>query len=397
MTTPAPATTDWVPIWNLAGPASPPGTLQYLGSQLLAVAGQFDSNVILGGPIPSSFTHLKIIASLRAQAAAAAAGTDIRFNNDSAANYYWQVMDAIGTSTPASGTAATGTTGDTKAQLGACPGGSSSAGAFASQEITIPLYGSTVRTKSCHGQSYSGEQAGFTTNFGRARSAGGFWFNTAAINRIQLYVDNANPNFDVGSYCAIYGITDTVQTGRLISGLTIVTSLPGSPQDGTQVILTDNVTTPTYSWLLQWSALASKWIFIGGTPLKATDQANVNRSITVGGYATYPSAPSITLPRAGLYIVQCGAFLNISTASSTGSTAIAYTVGATVPQDYDAAIIYHTLSGGNDTNLIATCVSPASSKAIAAAGTILAMQGKCNGASGFATNTWIQATPIYVT
>jgi hypothetical protein len=65
------------------------------------------------------------------------------------------------------------------------------------------------------------------------------------------------------------------------------TSLPGSPVDGQQSILTDSTSAPTYNWLLQYSTAASKWLAIGAAaPLEGTT--------------------SITIPRAGTYMVEIG-------------------------------------------------------------------------------------------
>lgn len=64
------------------------------------------------------------------------------------------------------------------------------------------------------------------------------------------------------------------------------TTLPGSPTDGQQATYVDSTSAPTYSWLLQWSAAASVWLFLGGTPKEGTS--------------------SVVVPRAGSYLVRIG-------------------------------------------------------------------------------------------
>lgn len=102
--------------------------------------------------------------------------------------------------------------------------------------------------------------------------------------------------------------------------IAVVTTLPVGPTDGTQVILTDNTATPSYAWLLQFTTASSKWLFLGGSPLYASvDTADGS----TGGNNVYsdPSThagPSITVPRAGVYLVEYGGKGN-GNASGTGS------------------------------------------------------------------------------
>jgi hypothetical protein len=381
-TPPAPATTDWVPIWNLNAPVTPPGYVPLFD----AIVSSAQANIDIPS-IPQNFAHLKLMGQIRGDSTGGQCF--MKFNNDPGPADY-----SVGLRLWTEGTSAHGD--NVAAGALGCPimgdvtVSTDPAGRNTGFEINIPDYTNALFTKIFHGVVMNSAAT-------REMYCAGWWSQTAPINRITLTLSAGN--FVVGSRVTLFGIAAKPLGGasNVITAPIPATALPASPGDQQQAILVDNTSSPTYSWLFQWSALASKWIFIGGVPLKATDNNNTNRNIPVAGYATYASAPSITLPRAGLYIVQCGGFVNISTGSSTGATSISYTVGATAPIDNDAATVYHTLSGGNDTNLIANVASSPNSKAIAAAGTVLQMQGKCNGSSGFATNSWIQATPVYVT
>ena len=81
------------------------------------------------------------------------------------------------------------------------------------------------------------------------------------------------------------------------------TSLPGSPSNGQQAILVDSTSAPTFSWLFQYSTAATKWLFLGGSPLYASVEGSSSPAGTT--YAAN-SGPSITIPVAGLYEVEFG-------------------------------------------------------------------------------------------
>jgi len=114
------------------------------------------------------------------------------------------------------------------------------------------------------------------------------------------------------------------------------TTLPASPTDGQQAILVDNVTTPTYCWLLQWSAAASKWFFIGGA--SATSQVLTQESTANNGFIDLATVgPQVTVPRAGLYLITwtCNYYTaaagnNCMASVKLGATATSANEGVTV-------------------------------------------------------------------
>jgi hypothetical protein len=91
---------------------------------------------------------------------------------------------------------------------------------------------------------------------------------------------------------------NTIQTTAAVgaSALVPATTLPGSPTNGQQAILTDSTSAPTWTWLLQYSTAASKWLFLGGS-----------RLVVAGG-------GTLTLPRAGTYDIVVSGTLGASTA-----------------------------------------------------------------------------------
>lgn len=90
--------------------------------------------------------------------------------------------------------------------------------------------------------------------------------------------EHSEPQIEVTSSGSTSGAGSTAQ---------IVTGFPGSPTNGQQIIFTDSVSAPTYSWLLQYDSLALVWRFIGGSKLEGTT--------------------TITIPRDGSYYVEIGA------------------------------------------------------------------------------------------
>ncbi len=101
----------------------------------------------------------------------------------------------------------------------------------------------------------------------------------------------------------------------------IGTTLPTSPVDGQEAILVDNVSNALYQWRFRYNASntsAYKWEFVGGAP------ASRPVSLPGGGSAMTPDgvwtdfANSITVSRAGIYIVEGGYFCYLPT---TGAVA----------------------------------------------------------------------------
>lgn len=116
----------------------------------------------------------------------------------------------------------------------------------------------------------------------------------AAIARSKLDFGAGLVNSDIASNAAI-------ALSKIAMGMAPATTLPGSPSDGQLAVLTDSTTAPTYAWLLQYSTAATKWFFLGGTPLRNTNSGSIG--VTSTTYVDFTNTASITLPRAGNYVI----------------------------------------------------------------------------------------------
>lgn len=86
------------------------------------------------------------------------------------------------------------------------------------------------------------------------------------------------------------------------------TSFPTSPYDGQEFSLIVDSTNGV-EWRFKYnagSASAYKWEFLGGPPLAAGQAGSISTSSTT--YVDMTSGPTLTVPRAGDYIVQVDLF-----------------------------------------------------------------------------------------
>ncbi|HXY16846.1 MAG TPA: hypothetical protein VEH79_01600 [Gaiellaceae bacterium] len=164
--------------------------------------------------------------------------------------------------------------------------------------------------------------------------------------------------------------------------LTPATNLPGSPTDGQQAILVDSTSAPTYAWLLQWSVAASKWLFIGGSP--ATSHVVTSESTSSTSYVDLTTVQSITVARAGTYIIEGG--FDAPTASGGGENFAGVKVGASA-----AVQLCHI-------DLQTQCSVAGFITASANASDAIKMQFSVNsGSAGSFENRWMKITPVTLT
>lgn len=173
------------------------------------------------------------------------------------------------------------------------------------------------------------------------------------------------------------------------SGVPIVTALPGNPVDGQEVMYlasdTDGVV-----WHLKYrpkSAGASKWEFIGGSPLWSEVAAlQTTISDTYAGLTT--AGPSIVLPIAGDYMVTigCRGFSD----TNGGGANMSYDIGGTGAVDAD----YVSIFGGN-ANTIAASMSREKRKNGLTAVTLTAKYRRpaALGTTSF-ENRWMSVKPV---
>ena len=122
----------------------------------------------------------------------------LRMNGDTGANYNWQRVEGVDSSTDGASVAA-----DNGLRVGEVPGATGLASAFGIAVIDVPYYATTVAFKSAisHAQCPRSGVAGTLYN----AVFGGFWISTAAINQLTLRLENS-PNFIAGSRASLYGI-----------------------------------------------------------------------------------------------------------------------------------------------------------------------------------------------
>lgn len=162
-----------------------------------SAVASYDTNTTLGGSIPQIFKSLVLEISARSTAVATNVSGYIRFNNDSASNYHWNVVYGNNSSAGSSN-------GMTQAQISNAnqtPASSASANRFSCESYVIADYTSTSKHK--HLVGISSRFADDTAANATVTTSAGLWKNTAAITRIQVLL--AFGNIDVGSRIVLYG------------------------------------------------------------------------------------------------------------------------------------------------------------------------------------------------
>jgi hypothetical protein len=145
--------------------------------------------------IPSSYGALIIALYARGDTAASATGVNLRFNNDSAANYDFQTV---------AGSAATASSGETfastSASIGNMPAATAVGNLFSDVDVVIPHYAGSTNNKVLF--SMTARKTSTTTGTMQVSDISAFWRSNAAINRVTILP--AAGNFVAGSRCTIY-------------------------------------------------------------------------------------------------------------------------------------------------------------------------------------------------
>ena len=132
--------------------------------------------------IPATYTDLKLVLSLRGNAAQYDDYINLRFNNDSGANYSARNLSAVG----GGGVDSRSWSAQTYGYAFQIDAANSTANTFGNVEIYIPNYTSS-NTKSFSNDGVA-EQNGDTWTNRQSSLNAGLWSGTAAINRITLSV-----------------------------------------------------------------------------------------------------------------------------------------------------------------------------------------------------------------
>jgi hypothetical protein len=145
-----------------------------------------------------------------------------------------------------------------------------------------------------------------------------------ALEVDAVYIENTDANRLATTHMAgvFWWTTDTQlmwfddgTAWHLISGSQSGTSFPVSPTNDQEFVYVADATTPIY-WRFKYNASMSMWIFVGGdelfsevTTAEATNSATYANLTTVG--------PSVTVPRAGDYLIEVGSEIALSAGAQT--------------------------------------------------------------------------------
>ncbi len=150
--------------------------------------------------IPTTYQHLFIIGSGAMGGAVVEADLELRFNNDSGANYNEVNMGGENASALAASAAATN-----EILVGQIKGASGTADHASQLQINIPNYKDTVFFKTVMGE--SGHIPNVTLADFAVKINSGIWEDTAAISRITLLSTTGSAgNFVSGSTFSLYGL-----------------------------------------------------------------------------------------------------------------------------------------------------------------------------------------------
>lgn len=149
--------------------------------------------------IAQTYIALRFLADVRGTKAAATATAMVRFNNDSGANYDYQIMN----NTAATTVGASGALAQTQINLGDIPGSTATAGRSAVVEAVIGNYAGTTFDKNI--RAHIGLARGTSSGDVFVETSYGLWRATTAITRITLLPDTGN--FLAGSRLTLWGMT----------------------------------------------------------------------------------------------------------------------------------------------------------------------------------------------
>jgi hypothetical protein len=106
------------------------------------------------------------------------------------------------------------------------------------------------------------------------------------------------------------------QRAPLITSATMSAAPFTTPYDGQEIILTDSITAPTYTWHLKYNAndaSAYKWEFVGGSPFISQVAAGEVLS-GAGAWTYFASGPDFVVPRSGEYVFNVNANVQFTAA-----------------------------------------------------------------------------------
>jgi hypothetical protein len=175
------------------GGGGPAGAFEQIETQL--IGGTSPTSVTFSS-IPSTYKHLQLRVVSRWNAGGASNLVQVRFNGDTASNYYYHDLTANGSNL---------TSGQsnlaTFMQTGDAPSSGVVADAFGVQIIDLLDYSNTNKNKTL--RSAFGQH-----NASQAHSGirSGIWFSNSAITSITVFGNQGGSFFVSGSRLSLYGI-----------------------------------------------------------------------------------------------------------------------------------------------------------------------------------------------
>jgi hypothetical protein len=133
------------------------------------------------------------------------------------------------------------------------------------------------------------------------------------------------------AYLCVGGPTTTTPDPTLwgasaLARVTYGTNLPGSPGDGQEAILVDNIANPTYQWRFRYNAGSTspyKWEFVGGIEKELENGTSTGSMSQIYPTMNVTPGPTFTVPRAGIYLVRVCANGNNSSANNHAMIGVA--------------------------------------------------------------------------
>jgi hypothetical protein len=182
-------------------PPDVPGAMILICSQVLtATQASFDTATIIGGNIPATYNHLRLVLYLRDTTNNTFNLAFMQVNNDTGANYYYENLVAHAAIASADEVLATTVSGS----IGECASANSLSGVFGTITVDILLYAGATNKKTW----LADWSMPYSVSTGQIRrgGTGGLW-NGAVAAITSLKVLPQSGSWDIGSAFYLYGIT----------------------------------------------------------------------------------------------------------------------------------------------------------------------------------------------
>lgn len=177
--------------------------MDLIAEQTLGSAGIFDFQ-----SIPSGYSDLLLVATVRGTLAAATTDTALRFNADSGTNYDTQRLHGEGTSASSAENF-----GSADISVNQIPAASATADVFGQIWLWLASYADAALNKTMVGNGAS--KWGVASGNMRSRRVGGFWRSNAAVTRVQ-FLESAGGNFAAASSARLYGAAPPISSRSFV-------------------------------------------------------------------------------------------------------------------------------------------------------------------------------------